>query len=105
MPDSWQVPGPGTAALLAAAAAGWAASQVNENDLGGYWVRIFLIALAGGLVASGLWIERLHIGIRKGEQALEEKRIANEKLRIEQAVSVKFEYDGLKFEQQRPKGP
>jgi hypothetical protein len=105
MPDSWQIPGPGTAALVAAAAAGWAASQVNENDLGGYWVRVFLIALAAALVVAGIWIESLHVELRKGEQALEEKRIANEKLRIEEAVSVKFDYDGLKFEQQRPKKP
>jgi hypothetical protein len=55
-----QIPGPGSAAFLAAAAAAWAASQVNASDGGGWLIRVFLVVLAVVLAYAGFQVEKVH---------------------------------------------
>lgn len=57
---SYQIPGPGSAAFLAAAVAAWAASQVNSFDAGGWLIRLFLVAAIFMLAYAGYRVERLH---------------------------------------------
>ena len=55
-----QIPGPGSAAFLAAAAAAWAASQVNASDGGSWLIRLFLVAVAIALAYAGYQVEKTH---------------------------------------------
>ena len=55
-----QIPGPGSAAFLAAAAAAWAASQVNASDGGGWLIRVLLVAVAIILAYGGYRVEKAH---------------------------------------------
>ncbi len=62
-----QIPGPGSAAFIAAAVAAWAASQVNMSDGGGFVVRVVLLVGVFVLGAFGYYVEKLHVdaGLRK----------------------------------------
>lgn len=62
----WQIPGPGSAAFLAAGAPAWAASQANPLDGGGL-IRLLLVAATFGLGYMGYRVEKLHTNFAKAK--------------------------------------
>lgn len=59
-----QIPGPGSAAFLAAAIAAWAAAQPEVDALSGWLIRGGLIGGMLALVYAGWMVENLHVGRR-----------------------------------------